>query len=227
MQRVVHTIRQIARHEVEQRMAVGLGVVKSVHGANGQNDYACTIEMRDTGLVLPKVPIATNLIGTVALPRENDLVVVLFANHDLHAPVVVGRLYSDEVGPPRHGPGELVMSLPGEETAPEKVLEIRVKTPGDGSREVTVTLKGSSVSVECRIGDSSVEMKVQDVTLALTQTGASDGTLELKAGQASVTLKQGGELTLETSGTLKLKAGAVEIDADTSVQVNGTTIALN
>ena len=227
MQRVVQTIRQIARHEMEQRVAAGVGVVKSVHGANGQKEYACTVEMRDSGLVLARVPIAANVIGAVSLPRENDLVVILFVNQDLHAPVVVGRLYSEDVEPPKHGPGEMVLSLPGDETEAEKLLEVRIKTPGDGTREAVVTLKGSSVSVECRIADDSVEIKVQDVTLSLKQTGSSDGQLELKAGPATVTLKQGGDLSLETSGTLKLKAGKVEINADTTVQVNGTAINLN
>lgn len=227
MQRVVQTIRQIARHEVNQRPSVSLGVVRSVHGSNGEKAYACTVELRDSGVVLPKVPIATNLIGSVALPREKDLVVVAFANQDLHGPVVIGRLYSEDVEPPQHGPGEFVVSLPGDETTPEKRLEIRTVTPGDGTRTVTVTLKGDSVSIECRIADDGVQVQVQDVTLSLKQTGSSDGSLELKAGEAKISLKQSGEMNLETSGTLKLKAGKVEINADTEVKVNGTTISLN
>ena len=116
-QQAVNTIRRIARHEVEQRNAVALGVVQSLHGSNGEPSYACTVELRDSGIVLPKVPIATGLIGTAALPREKDLVVVVFAGGDLHAPVVMGRLYTEEVAPPDNGPGEFVLGLPGDETA--------------------------------------------------------------------------------------------------------------
>lgn len=227
MQRVVHSIRQIARYEVMQRMSVALAVVKTVFGTADGNDYACAIEIPETGLAFPRVPIATPVIGGVSLPRENDLVVVVFPFHDLHNPVVVGRLYARDVEPPDHAPGETVLSLPGGETDAEKRLELRVKTPGDGTREATVTLEGSSVSVTCRIADQAVEVKVQDVSLSLQQTGASDGTLTLAAGDAKITLSQGGDLTLETTGALKLKAGSVEIDADTSIKINGSTIDLN
>jgi hypothetical protein len=227
MQRLVHAIRQIARHEVEQRLAVDLGVVTAVHGTGEGRTHACTVVLRDSGLVLPRVPIATQLIGGVALPRERDLVVVLFVGHDLHGPVVIGRLYSEDVEPPEHGPGEVVIALPGDETDAEKRLEVRVQTPGDGSRTATVTLEGPSVSVSCRIDDAGVEIAVQDVTLSLTQTGSADGTLRLAAGEASVSLEQGGAMTLQTSGTLRLRAGKVEISADTSVEVNGTTVSLN
>ena len=86
MHRVVQTIRQVARHELDQRCNMSLGVVKSTHGTNGEQNYACTVQLRESGIVLPKVPIATNVIGSASLPRENDLVVVVFAGGDLHAP---------------------------------------------------------------------------------------------------------------------------------------------
>ncbi len=75
---LVHTIRQIARHETRKQWAPALGVVMSVFGTNGTTDYACTVELRELGIVLPRVPIATDLIGAAALPREEDLVVVVF-----------------------------------------------------------------------------------------------------------------------------------------------------
>ncbi len=143
MQRIVQTIRHIARHEVGQNWNASLAVVKALHGANGESHYACTVELRETGVVLPRVPIATGLIGVAALPREKDLVIVVFAGGDLHAPVVVGRLYSEDVVPPQNAPGEFVAVLPGDETSEDKRLELRIKTPGDGTRDIQLKLAGS------------------------------------------------------------------------------------
>jgi hypothetical protein len=226
MQRVVRTIQQISRHEAKQQTAVALGVVKSVFATVDGNDYSCAIDIPALGLAFPRVPIATGIVGAVSLPRENDLVVVVFPFHDLHNPVMVGRLYPRDVDPPDHRPGETVLSLPGGESDSSKVIEFRV-TPDDGKRQATIKLDGSPVSVTCTIADQSVEIKVQDVTVSLQQSGSGDGTLTLASGETKITLSQSGDLTLETSGALKLKGGSVEINADSSVKVNGSTIDLN
>lgn len=226
MQRIVRTIRKIAHHEVGQRWNASLAVVKALHGANGQSHYACTVELRETGLVLPRVPIATGLIGVATLPREQDLVIVVFAGGDLHAPVVVGRLYSEDVAPPRNAPGEFVAVLPGDETSKDKRLELRIKTPGDGTRDLQLKLAGS-VEVGVTINDDGLEFKAQDTVLKLSQSGSANGRAELNVGDAKVVLEQGGNLTIEAAGTLKLKAANIEISGDATIKVAGQTIDLN
>jgi uncharacterized protein involved in type VI secretion and phage assembly len=226
MQRVVQTIRQIARYEVEKQWNASLAVVKALHGANGERHYACTVELRESGLVLPKVPIATGLIGTAALPRERDLVIVLFAGGDLHAPVIVGRLYNEAVPPPKNQPGEFVAILPGDEQSKDKRLELRVKTPGNGTREIALKLAGS-VEVAISINNNGLEFKAQDTMLKLSQTSSSDGKAELKVGDSKVVLEQRGNITIEASGTLKLKASKVQISGDATVKIAGQTVDLN
>ena len=224
--RAVQAIRHIARYEVEQRQAVALGVVRSVFGSNGDQDYACTLELRDTGLVLPKVPIATSVIGAASLPRENDLVVVVFAGGDLHAPVVVGRLYSEDVSPPQNAPGELVLNLPGDQTSPDKSLILRIQTPGDGTRSLKLTLDGT-VKIELTVDDNRVRIQAQDATFELSQSSASDGLAELKVGGSKLTIEQSGNVTIEALGTLTLKGAKVEISGDANVKIAGTTVDLN
>jgi uncharacterized protein involved in type VI secretion and phage assembly len=226
MHRLVHTIGQIARHEAAQHCFVSLAVVKSVHGANGDKYYACSVELRDTGIVLPKVPIATGLIGAVALPRENDLVVIVFAGGDLHNPVVVGRLYTEDVDPPKHGPGECAVLLPGDEASPDKRLEFRVQTPGDGTRAINLVLDGT-VKVELKIDNEGVSISTGDVKFSLKQTSASDGQAELKIGDSKILVEQSGNLTIEAGGTLTLKGAKVEISGDSSVKIAGTEVDLN
>jgi uncharacterized protein involved in type VI secretion and phage assembly len=224
MHRLVQTIQQIARHEVEQQAAPQLAVVQSVHGSN---DYSCTVQLRDSGIVLPKVPVATQVIGHASLPRENDLVLVAFAGGDLHAPVIIGRLYDDEVRPPKNAAGEHVTVLPGDETEATKSLELRVKTPGDGTRSLVLTLAGDSVNIKLTIDDGSIKLEAQDTSLVLTQSGSSDGKAELKAGDNKVTIEESGNISVECSQKLTLKAADIEIKADNSVKISGTTVELN
>lgn len=226
MQRVVHTMQQIARHEVGALWTSALGVVTSVHGANGNPFYACTVELRESGLVLPKVPVTTGLMGVVALPDVGDLVLIVFLGGDIHAPVVAGRLYSEKVAPPKHGPGELVAWLPRSEEASDQRVELTVKTPGDGTRRVHLVLDGDVV-VEVDIDDGQIKLSAQDASLTLSQSGSSDGKAQLKVGDSSVVLEQSGDVTITASGTLKIEAAQVEIAGDTSVKVTGQTIDLN
>jgi uncharacterized protein involved in type VI secretion and phage assembly len=226
MQRAVQTIRSIARHEVQQRWISALALVKSVQGTNGTKNYSCTVELRETGIVLPEVPIATSVIGAVSLPRENDLVLVMFPGGDVHGAVVIGRLYNEEVSPPKHGEGEFVTVLPGDEESEDKRLELRVKTPGDGTRNLTLTLAGS-VKVELIVDDEGIQLKAQDTQLTLKQTGSSDGKAELKVGDCKVTMEQGGDVSIEATGTLTLKASKIDLSGDTSVKIAGQTVELN
>lgn len=201
--------------------------MKTLHAADASNHlYACTVQLRETGLVLPKVPIATGVTGMASLPRENDLVIVLFIGGDAHAPVVIGRLYNEIVAPPDNAPGEWVTVLPGDEADTDKRLELRVKTPGDGTRAIHLQL-GGSVEIAVNIDDAGIELKAQDTTFKLTQSSSSDGKAELKVGDSSVTIEQGGDVKIEAAGTLTLKANKIELSGDLSVKVAGQTIDLN
>ncbi len=223
MQEVVQSLRRIARHEVMQRNAASLAVVKSVQG--GPDDHSCTIELRESGIVLPKVPIAVGFMGFAALPAEGDLVVVLFLGGDLHAPVIAGRLYTQLLKSPEHGPGELVVHLPPD-AEKEKCIELRVETPGDGKRSLALTLDGE-VKVALAVADEGMTFETGDVKIELKQTSASDGALTITVGKAKMSFAQGGDVAIETSGKLTLKGQTVEISGDTSVKVAGQTIDLN
>jgi phage baseplate assembly protein gpV len=224
-QAIVGTMRGIARDEASSRWHPALGIVTSAHG--GTTEHACTVALRETGLVLPKVPIATGLLGTAALPAVGDLVLVVFAGGDLHAPVVVGRLYDDQVAPPDHQPGELIAFLPGGETDVEKALQVAIRTPGDGTRAIELTLTGSSVEVKALVSDDTIGISVQDTKLELKQTGSSDGKATLQVGDSSITIEQGGDVKIAAKGKLSLTASDVEINGDTTIKVAGQTIDLN
>jgi phage baseplate assembly protein gpV len=222
-QQLVHTVRGIARDEVLQRWTTAAAVVRSVHGGV---EHACTVELRESGLVLPRVPIAVGVLGAVALPNEGDLVVVAFAGGDVHGGIVIGRLYDEQIAPPEHGPGQVVLNLPAGETADDSRLVLTVDVPGDGTRSATLTL-GGTVTVSVTIDDGGVVVKAGEASLALQQSSSSDGTAKLEVGGSSVLIEQGGDVTVKATGTLTLQATNVEISGDATVKVAGQTIALN
>lgn len=222
----MHTIRAIARDEAAHRAHPALGVVTSLHGRNGETAHACTVRLRESGVVLPKVPIATGVIGAVALPREGDLVVVVFVGGDLHAPVVAGRLYNEEVAPPVHDPGQIVVSLPGDETQDDARLVLTVDAQGDGERRVRLVLDGR-IKVEVAVDDGGIELVAGDTSFTLKQASSGDGKAAMTVGESSVVIDQGGDVDITASGTLRLTGTAVEISGDATVKVAGQTIDLN
>jgi uncharacterized protein involved in type VI secretion and phage assembly len=223
MHAVVQTIRDIARHEIGQHWNTCLGLVKSVQGGT---KYSCTIELRESRLVLPEVPVMTGAMGLAALPSEGDLAVVLFLGGDLHAPVVIGVLYNEKISPPDNDSGILVGVRPGGETAADRRVEWRIQTPGDGTREVRLLLDGN-IKVEVTVNNEGVTLATQDASFALRQTSSSDGKAELKVGNSKVAIEQSGAITVEAEGTLTLKANKIEISADAQVKIAGQAVDIN
>ena len=222
-QQLVQTVRGIAQDQVRQQWTSAAAVVRSLHGGS---EHACTVQLRESGLVLPRVPIAVGVLGAVALPNEGDLVVVAFAGGDVHGGVIVGTLYDENTAPPDHGPGQIVLNLPAGETSDDARLLLTVDVKGDGKRSATLTL-GGSVEVSVKVDDGGVVVTAGQASLSLTQSSSSDGSAELKVGGSSVLIEQSGDVTVKATGSLKLQATNVEISGDATVKVAGQTIALN
>ena len=97
-----------------------LGIVTSIFSHESDSDkdnYECNVRMKNTEMELRKVPIATQCIGLVGVPRVGDLVLVVFVNGDINAPIVIGRLYNDEDRPPLNKPEEIVYIPPYEDNS--------------------------------------------------------------------------------------------------------------
>ncbi|MFC0533291.1 phage baseplate assembly protein V [Phytohabitans kaempferiae] len=225
MTRLAEAISTLARHEVARLRVCELGVVRSVY-PSAERDHACAVELRDTGLVLPRVPVAVGITGAASLPAVGDLVAVLFAGGDLHAPIIVGRLYHDGLEPPEHTAEQSVLRLPAGEADSAARLDVVVAAPSAGDRLLTVGLDGEA-AVEVRIAPAEVVVTVGDAKLSIRQPGGSSGRATLKVKDCQVDLDGNGDVTVAASGTLKLKGRAVEVAADTSVTVKGQTVELN
>jgi phage baseplate assembly protein gpV len=217
---IVNTVRAVARDEVDRRPYVALGEVTSIHG--GTDAHACSVKLRETGVVLPKVPIAVGVLGYAALPDPGDLAVVVFAGGDLHAPVAIGFLYDDAIFPPDHNEWETILQYPGGDPDSTHIVQVALKSPDPDKRSLVVTIDGSP-KVEASILHDSIVLAAGDATLTLD--GGGKGTFTV--GDSTIELKKDGNMTIEAGQKLTLKATQIEIKGDATVKVAGQTIDLN
>jgi phage baseplate assembly protein gpV len=214
------SIARIARHEASARAIASAGSVVDIfpHDDAG-TDHACSVALRDTGVLLPRVPIAVGALGFCAIPRVGDLVLVVFLDGDVNAPVVVGRLYSGELDPPKHADGELVLQLPPGDADPKLTLKIAQAEPS-----LRLTLPGDpEMSLQCEAGKA--ELRVGDMTVTLD--GAGGGRAEIAAGSARITIKKDGDIAISSPGNLKLEADQIEISGTSKVKISSTEVEIN
>ena len=207
-------IRRIVREELRGLRTAELAVVQEIHPhaeAGDDDNYACTVRLRDTGLVLARVPVATGRMGFAAIPDIGDLVLVQFVGGEINAPVIVGSLYNDADRPPANAEGEVVLALPADAAEGEGV-QLKLASAGETSLTLTLgsalklTLKDDDPVVEIDVGDGKASLKIE-----------SDGTLTIQS-QRGIKL-EGGEISL--------KGTAIKAEADGEIKLKGSVINLN
>jgi phage baseplate assembly protein gpV len=201
------TVQRIVQEELGRVRTAELALVQEQHPHAGDSDkdnYACTVRLRDSGIVLEQVPVATSRIGSVSIPAVNELVLVQFVGGDINAPIITGRLYNDEDRPPVNDDGQAILHLPlGAEDGDAVHMELH---SGD-ARELVFRL-GSGIEVRVRDDDPVVELKVDGGKLTLRVD--RDGAVALES-QGNVELK-GNEISIEAQSQLNLKGGTVNIN---------------
>lgn len=201
------TIQRIVQEELGRVRTAELAVVQEQHPHASDSDadnYACTVALRNSGIVLKRVPVATPRVGGVQIPAVGSLVLVQFMGGDVNAPVIVGSLYSDEQRPPVSQDGQAVLHLPldaGESDAVHFELH-------SGEKRELLLKMGSGVEVTLRDDDPVVELKV-------------DG------GKATLRIARDGAVTLESQGKVEMKGSEVSIEAQGTLTLKGSTVNIN
>lgn len=213
------SISRIARHEAEARATTGVAVVVDTHLSSGAaNDYAVSVKMRDTGLVLSKVPIAVGVLGMAAIPVPGDLVVVAFMEGDYQAPVVIGGLYRSDKNPPAHSEDDLVINFPAGDDNPATNL---------------VMSRTADASIKLKLGDElTVELMPDTATITIGEmkleiTGKSGGRAELAAGGSTIVMKQDGDVKISSQSKLLIEGSEVEIKGQSKVVIKGAQVDIN
>lgn len=211
-------VARIARHEAESRSWASIGVITEVHrSVLVGDDHAVSVRLRDSGVVAPRLPVAVGALGFAATPAVGDVVVVVFADGDPHAGVVVGRLYHRDLAPPPHDDGQLVLQLPPGSAAPDIDLRADPATP-------ELTLKVGDATVE--IAGRSATVTIGDAELVVD--GGSPAEIAVSAGDAKIVLGANGDISIEAANNLTLKAGnEVAIEGSAKVSVSGALVEIN
>ncbi|CAM3296182.1 phage baseplate assembly protein V [Occultella aeris] len=235
MTTIVDTIAAIVRHELAAVRSTELGVVEAVYphtSADDDDNYGVDVALKNSGLLLKRVPVGTGHVGTVGIPNVGDLVLVAFDHGDVNAPLVIARFYDDADRPPRSTTDEIVLRLPLDADDDASVLAaLRNHPTDDPARELIIEMPPK---ITVRIVDGTVTATAGQTELRLDQSGASGGTVQVKSGATTVTLDQDGDatltsaasVTLQASGDLTLQAGgSIALDAGTSLTARAGTTA--
>jgi phage baseplate assembly protein gpV len=202
------TVQRIVQDELGRSRTAEIGVVQEQHphASDGDSDnYACTVNLRDSGLVLRRVPVATDQIGAVRIPAVGDMVLVQFIGGDLNAPVITGRLYNDEDRPPVNDDGQAILHLPLGASDDDAVLI--VLHSGD-TRSLTIKL-GSVLTLQAQDDDPVIQLAVDE-------------------DKAVVTIDRDGAVTITSKGSLKLEGADISIEAKSGdLTLKGTKVNIN
>jgi phage baseplate assembly protein gpV len=225
--RLVEIIKAIARHEVIRRPWMELGVVTSnFDDGDGDDSHTVSVTLKDSGVSLPRVPVAGFVTGGAALPRQDDVVLVAMPRGDLASAIVAGQVYSEKRRPPKFSRDEIALSWPGDAGDPAReAVDLRIKANGQG-RSLTISLQGDK-DARFTVTDGAIQLLAGGVEVRLSHSTDSDGVVSITGGGSKIELAQDGDVTIQASGALKLKASSIKIEGDTSVAINGQTVGIN
>jgi phage baseplate assembly protein gpV len=204
---IVNTIQEIVRHELRAIRVAELGLVEAVypHSDNGDKDnYGCDVRLKNSGLLLKRVPTTTGHIGTAAIPNVGDLVLLTFDKGDVNQPILIGRLYNDEDRPPPNNPDEVIFRLPLAE-ADDKTVMAAIRNLQDNTppREMMIEMPPK---ITVRITDGTVQVTAGKTEMVLDQPDGSGGKVTVIAGRTKITMNQDGDVSVEAAGAMALKA---------------------
>ncbi|MEM9010940.1 MAG: phage baseplate assembly protein V [Pseudomonadota bacterium] len=207
MSEAVAAIQAIVREELDRRRVAELAVVTAVqpHADGGDDDnYSCDVELKNEGLELLRVPVATGHIGTAAIPNVGDLVLLSFDRGDVNQPVIIGRLYNDEDRPPLNTTDEVIFRLPLAAAETETIkAAIRNHQSDNPPRELIIEMEPK---ITIRVTDGTVRATAGPSELFIDQSGSTGGTVTVVTGGTKITLNQDGDATVEAAGALTMKA---------------------
>jgi uncharacterized protein involved in type VI secretion and phage assembly len=206
---IVETMRGIAQLELNKMHLPTLGVVTSIFphsSASDKDNYECNVRLKNVDIELRKVPIATQCIGLAGIPRVGDLVLIVFINGDINAPIAVGRLYNDEDRPPLNNAEEMIYVPPYK--ANPNIRRIYFEFPQGMIFKIT---------------DEEVDIKAGDTKVIILRDG--DVVIESKA---NVTVKAEGDTTLKSKGNMTIQGASVKIESDQDMNLkSGSDMKMN
>jgi len=198
------TIQRIVQEELVRVRTAELGLVQKQHPHASESDtdnYACTVQLRDSGMVLKEVPVATSRMGVASIPAVGDMVLVQFIGGDINHGVITGSVYNDEDRPPPNDDGQAILHLPlgaGDNDA------VHIALTSGSKREIGIKL-GSGLSISLRDDDPAVE-------------------LDVDSGKATVKIDRDGAISIKSNGKITMEASDIDIHASGQLNLKGDSV---
>lgn len=233
MNSIVGTIQEIVRNEMRSVRIAELGLVEAVfphHDSGDTDNYGCDVTLKNTGLKLKRVPVATGHIGTAAIPNVGDLVVVTFARGDINAPIIVGRMYDEADRPPLNTTDEVIFRLPLA-AGDDQTIKAAIKNHQTDSppREVILEM---TPKITIDITDGTVKARAGENALTIDEPDGGTGSVTVVAGSTKITMDQDGDvqvespqsITVKAGGEITLEAAKITLRADTDIDIQAAQI---
>jgi phage baseplate assembly protein gpV len=225
---IINTLQEIVRHELRAIRVAELGLVEAVfpHSVEDDNDnYGCDVRLKNSGLLLKRVPLTTGHIGTAAVPNVGDLVLLAFDKGDVNQPIIIGRLYNDEDRPPLNDSDEVIFRLPLADED-DKTIKAAIRSHEDDDPPRTITVE-MPPKITVQISDGQIRATAGETELLLDQPDDSGGQVVIKAGRTRITMNQDGDITVESeaditvtaAGDMALRGRNISIEGDLDVSI--------
>ena len=225
---MVEVIRKIVEAEIRKIHVAELGVVTSIfpHASDSDKDnYECNVKLKNTGLELQKVPVATQHIGLAHIPKVDEMVLVTFLNGDINAPILIGRMYTAEDRPPANDGEEIIYIPPYSENA--DLRRFHMKLPSGIILSVTddiLNVEAGKTTLKInRDGDVELESNAKINVTASGDIffGADNIRLESKN---DIEILAGAEAILESISPMSLKGPEVNMEAKEAMSMKGADV---
>ena len=225
---IVEVIRNIAQMEIKKMHTTELGIVTSVfpHASDSDKDnYECNIRLKDKGVELRKVPVATQQIGFVNILHTGDLVLVSFIGGNINSPIIVGRLYNEKDRPPTSKQEEIVYKPPY--TKDTSLRRLNIVLP-----EGTVNVEFHDDMISVIVGKSSItatdtgEIQIKSEGVQQKISIIADGDVSIEA--QNISIKSRMETTIESGTGMAIKSDALaNIESTGPMTLKGAIININ
>lgn len=225
---IVEVIRNIAQMEIKKIHTMELGIVTSVfpHASDSDKDnYECNIRLKDKGVELRKVPVATQQIGFVNILHTGDLVLVSFIGGNINSPIIVGRLYNEVDRPPTSEQEEIVYKPPY--TKDTSLRRLNIVLP-----EGTVNVEFHDDMISVIVGKSSItatdtgEIQIKSEGVQQKISIIADGDVSIEA--QNISIKSRMETTIESGTGMAIKSDALaNIESTGPMTLKGAIININ
>lgn len=225
MDSIVSVMKKVAEKEAQKIYTTELGIVTSVFPHTAENDkdnYQCSVQLKNkkqpdgSDFELRKVPLLTQHLGLVNIPKVGDLVLVTFVGGNLNAPIIIGRLYNDEDRPPINQEQEFLLQHNLEEGGSLKIDAEGVITLTSKNEENVITVKDEEITAARE--KASVTVKNEEIVTATDKASITvkGGDVTLKNEQCQVVLS-GSNITIDNgSCKITIAGGGITLDAGTS-----------